>query len=129
MFGQFWTETAVMLTGSLAVALLLMEAAAPFYKALAGKTFSITLLDARLWKVTGLTFAGVWAMTAIYPALLLSSFRPTLGLKGEWLPGGKAGSLRKGLIVMQFAASAGVAYGQLPKREGRPGQPGEGPAQ
>jgi len=108
LFGQFWMETAVLLAGSLVVALLLMEAAAPFYKALAGKTFSISLLDARLWKVIGLTYTGVWAMTAIYPALLLSSFRPALALKGEWLPGSKAGSLRKGLIVMQFAVSVGL---------------------
>ncbi|MCB0567550.1 MAG: ABC transporter permease, partial [Phaeodactylibacter sp.] len=108
LFGQFWTETAVLLTGSLVVALLLIEAAAPFYKALAGKTFGISLLDAGLWKVIGLTFTIVWAMTAIYPALLLSSFRPALALKGAWLPGGKAGSLRKGLIVMQFAVSAGL---------------------
>ena len=107
LFGQFWTETAVLLTASLLTSLLVMEVAAPLYKSLSGITFHIGMLDAGLWKVTGLTFAGIWVLTGVYPALLLSSFRPANAIKGEWLPG-KAGSLRKSLVVLQFAASSGL---------------------
>jgi putative ABC transport system permease protein len=50
--------------------------------------------------------------SGIYPALFLSSFKPAVVLKGKMAPGmNSSGSLRKALVVFQFAISIALTIG------------------
>ena len=54
--------------------------------------------------VLGLLIGGS-ALSGLYPAFVLSNFRPVIVLKGKVASFGKGALLRKGLVVFQFAAS------------------------
>lgn len=56
-------------------------------------------------------FIGIAA--GIYPALVLSSFRPVSVLKGRFASGGKGSFLRKALVVVQFTIATGLIIGTL----------------
>jgi putative ABC transport system permease protein len=56
-------------------------------------------------------FIGVAA--GIYPALVLSSFRPVAVLKGRFATGVKGSFLRKALVVVQFTIATGLIIGTL----------------
>lgn len=59
---------------------------------------------------TGLLLAGSF-LSGLYPAFVLSSFKPAVVLKGK-MTGQKSGELlRKGLVIFQFAASAFMIIG------------------
>jgi putative ABC transport system permease protein len=56
-------------------------------------------------------FIGIAA--GIYPALVLSSFKPVAVLKGRFATGGKGSILRKSLVVAQFTIATGLIIGTL----------------
>jgi putative ABC transport system permease protein len=115
LVAQFLSESLLIALLALVVACGLVGLAMPFFNQLAGKTLSFPLLnDAKL--LPGLlAFAGLLGVLAgLYPALLLSGFRLTQVLKGKiTLAGRPALSLRKGLVVFQFAASIALITGTL----------------
>ncbi len=55
----------------------------------------------------------VTIMAGAYPAFLLSAFRPAAILRGQAASGAGRGSLRRGLVVFQFAVSAVMIIGTL----------------
>ncbi len=57
-----------------------------------------------LWQGAGLMLF-VTLLAGIYPALVLTKFRPAEVLKGSLLSGGKHSTLRNGLVVFQFVIS------------------------
>jgi putative ABC transport system permease protein len=117
---QFLGES--VLTAGLAalVAAVLVAALLPLFNALAGKTLALT--GANLLQMTGLLLgiALVCGLLAgVYPAFVLSAFRPVVVLKGQLGAGGRSARLRSTLVVMQFAVSimllvgTGVVFRQL----------------
>jgi putative ABC transport system permease protein len=52
-----------------------------------------------------LTMLGTIAVAGIYPAMLLSSFKPVAALKGKFSMGGSTTLFRKTLVVIQFTMS------------------------
>ncbi|MBK7873703.1 MAG: hypothetical protein IPJ74_25105 [Saprospiraceae bacterium] len=52
-------------------------------------------------------------LTGLYPAFLLSRFKPTQVLKGEIKTGYSGIVIRKGLVVAQFVIMTGLAVGSL----------------
>jgi putative ABC transport system permease protein len=73
---------------------------------LAGKTISKGIFENGYY-ILGLGLAAVLIglLAGIYPALVLSSFRPVVVLKGRFATGTKGILLRKGLVVTQFTIS------------------------
>ena len=57
--------------------------------------------------LSGITLSG------LYPAIVLSRFRPAKVLKGNFVRSSHGNLLRKGLVVFQFAASAVLIIGTL----------------
>ena len=110
---QFMVEAYLLNFIALAIGLLLMILILPYFQSISGVALSLSITDSFLWitlftlVVVGGTFSG------LYPALVLSGFKPAAVLKGK-LSGSSSGAmLRKGLVVFQFIASLVLMVGTL----------------
>jgi putative ABC transport system permease protein len=78
----------------------------PSFNLLAGKTISSGVFEH--WGMIAALFGGsiaIGLLAGIYPALVLSSFKPVSVLKGRFSTGTKGILLRKVLVVSQFTIS------------------------
>ncbi|MDP5171565.1 MAG: ABC transporter permease [Bacteroidia bacterium] len=110
---QFLGESVVLTAISLLVGIVLVEILLPGVNAIAAKSF--TFMDVfqpvLLLAMLGLVlFVGLIAGS--YPALYLSSIRPSEVLKGQWKLSGN-NLLRKGLVIAQFSISLGLIIATL----------------
>ena len=113
LFFQFTTETALLFFMASILSILLITLLAPLYNSITGKSLSIGLYHVTVWKAAGMAIFGTFAASSIYPAVLLSSFRPLGSLKGKIIPGIGISALRKGLVVFQFAISVILLIGTI----------------
>ena len=113
LFSQFIVETILFFGISLVLAFALITILMPFYNTLSGKNMHFDLLSAAVWQVVGLTVLITLVASSIYPALLLSSFKPINALKGKLSLGVGNSVFRKVLVVCQFTFSIGLIIGTL----------------
>jgi putative ABC transport system permease protein len=113
LFSQFIVETILFFSISLILAFVLITIVMPFYNTLSGKQMHFDLLSGTVWKVVGVTVGLTLIASSIYPALLLSSFKPINALKGKLSMGVGNVIFRKVLVVSQFAFSVGLIIGTL----------------
>lgn len=119
MVRQFVTDSIVLSLLSLIIAIALVYAVLPFVNVFAGKELSITALPAE-WMV-GVLFIIfiVGILSAQYPAFIATRVSIVDALKREVKLGGTSLSVRKALLIAQFAisimmvASTLVIYQQL----------------
>ncbi len=104
LFWQFFTEAGVLLLVAGFIALIFGALLLPLYKLASGSTVLYDVADWKLWKLEIGLMGTMWLLTGLYPALLLSSFRPLQSLRGNGLLA-NAGLLRKSLVVLQFVVS------------------------
>lgn len=103
---QFLVESVLMSFISLIIALGLMFALIPLFNQLSGKNLSLTYFIQPLRLLLIIAFAVVVGILAgLYPALVLSSFKPILVLKGRFKSNKYGLALRNGLVIFQFAIS------------------------
>ena len=103
---QFLSESVLISLISFVGALLLAWIIAPIFYGYLNKTFSLELIsDSPLLLSLLLLGLLVGLFAGSYPAFFLSRFRPARVLKGAKLIGLGGSTLRKGLIVTQFAIS------------------------
>ena len=105
LFFQFMIETVVLFFFATLIAIMLIFLLMPFYNSISGKMLIFSLVDFSVWKVVVLTVIGTLLASSIYPALLLSSFKPIESLKGKITSGLGITSFRKALVVFQFSIS------------------------
>lgn len=112
LIGQFLGETVLFSLIALAIALVLVWQALPYFSAISGIEMKIRpeLLPWLIPTFFGLIlFVGLAAGS--YPALYLSSFEPATVLKGSF-KAGKAGSRFRGILVVgQFIVSITLIIG------------------
>ncbi|HEV3413531.1 MAG TPA: ABC transporter permease [Puia sp.] len=109
LFFQFVTESALLFLFASFLAFGLILLLLPLYNNLAAKQLVFSLKDPGVWLVIGCTIAATLAAASIYPALLLSAFRPIDALKGKIASLGVSNAgFRKILVVTQFACSVGL---------------------
>jgi putative ABC transport system permease protein len=78
----------------------------PSFNKLAGKTLSNSIFEnIGFVGILFLASIGIGVLAGLYPALVLSSFKPVTVLKGRFSTGTKGILLRKGLVVSQFTIS------------------------
>jgi len=108
---QFLGETLIQVFLAVAIGLAAVEAALPPVNALLRRTIAFDWFDDPVLAAAILIAALVTALAAgLYPALVLSGFRPAFALKAG--KGGQAsgsGRVRQGLVVVQFAALMSLA--------------------
>jgi putative ABC transport system permease protein len=105
LFLQFIFESAMIFALGSIVAVLLIKLLFPFYNEVSGKNLVFSLFNINMWTVILFSIAGSLFVASIYPALLLSSFKPIEALKGKLSFGAGNTQFRKILVVTQFVFS------------------------
>ena len=113
LFIQFILESALIFGIAAILAFALIYALLPLYNTLAGKHLLFDLRNGSVWLLIGATIIGTLAAASIYPALLLSAFRPMEVLKGKFSFGVSNTAFRKILVVTQFTFSVGLIAATL----------------
>lgn len=109
---QFLFETALTNLVAVLLAVVLSKALLPVINHLAGTQLTGALWTEPLfWSGFAAAFVGATLLAGVYPAFVLSSFRPVSVLKGKAGPAGTRLWLRRGLVVFQFAASIVLVIG------------------
>lgn len=111
---QFIGECVLLCLMAFVFTIILFAVLLPSFNLLAGKTIS-TGLFANAWYIGALLAAaiGIGLLAGVYPALVLSSFKPVTVLKGRFSTGTRGIFLRKGLVVTQFAISIALITGTI----------------
>jgi putative ABC transport system permease protein len=96
------------------LALVLVIVTIPTFNNLSGQHLTLSLLgSARFWlALLGLFIIGVF-FSGLYPAFVLSGYRPVVVLKGRMVNTRQGILLRKGLVVFQFGASLFLLVGTM----------------
>ena len=106
LIGQFFIESLLINFLGAVIAVGLSQLALPYFNELVGKTVMTEIwADPEFFTKLGIFFLVGTLVTGIYPAFVLSSFRPIGVLKGSFSRTNQGIWLRKGLVVFQFAAS------------------------
>lgn len=113
LFMQFITESLLISLLSLMATLVLIKFCLPVFNQLTEKTFELPLTSLNVWKVLGCTLLAALLLNSIYPALLLSSFKPLNVFRGNSVLKVKDSSFRKGLVVVQFTVSVILVAGTI----------------
>ena len=111
---QFLAESLLITLIATVIALVFLEIASPLFNSLSGRELSINYfnLPFLILIVLGIIFA-VGLIAGIYPALLLSSFRPVEVLKGSMFRDKTGVLLRRILVGLQFVISIMLIVGAL----------------
>jgi len=103
---QFIGESVILCIIAFLLTVLLSVLLLPLFNKLAGKVVSHGIFTN--WRYLILLFSaaiGIGVLAGAYPALILSSFKPVVVLKGRFATGNKGILLRKGLVIAQFSIS------------------------
>lgn len=111
---QFLTESIVISSVSLILALILAWTFLPWFNQLSGKelVFSQQLTPGVTASLIGFSVV-VGILAGSYPAFFLSSFQPIKVLKGKLAAGFKTGWMRNSLVVFQFGISIFLILGTV----------------
>ena len=111
---QFLSESALLNGIALVLAIIIFIAAIPGFNALSGQQISFSLfVKSQFWlSLAALFVAGVF-LSGLYPAFVLSGFRPIEVLNGNMGSTKQSNVLRKSLVVFQFAASLFLLIGTV----------------
>jgi putative ABC transport system permease protein len=114
LIGQFLSESFVLSLISLFIALIIIKISLPYFNNLLGANLGLKLFEAWYTVPALVVFTLVVAiLSGSYPALFLSSFNPYEVIKGS-VPGSMHnGTIRRVLVVFQFAVSILLITGTL----------------
>jgi len=115
---QFFGESLFMSLLALCFAMICVSILLPEFNRLTGKTFdSGSIINGSM--LFYFTILAVWTglLSGTYPAIYLSSFRPSLILKGKFRTGSKSRYFRRILVVVQFSLSIILLMGTFVIRD------------
>ncbi|HEY9259906.1 ABC transporter permease [Chitinophaga sp.] len=114
IFLQFMIETAVIVFIAMLLAYLLAQLALPYLNNLFEVQLQIHLFqDAYLLLFLPILFLLVVFLSGAYPGLVIAGFQPILALKNKLSQKNGGLSLRKGLVITQFAISQLLIIGTI----------------
>ncbi len=107
--GQFFVELAVTNLVAGLMALGLIAGSLPFFNQLVGLPSGYApWWQAWFWPAMGLMLLVGIFLSGLYPVIVLSSFQPVTVMKGFLARSARGISLRRVLVVLQFAVAAGL---------------------
>ncbi|HEV9038399.1 MAG TPA: ABC transporter permease, partial [Puia sp.] len=111
---QFLGESVILCLIAFVLSVGACAALLPSFNFLAGKTISTGIFHHPDYILDLLLIGlGIGLLAGIYPALVLSAFRPIIVLKGRFATGVRGLLLRKGLVISQFTISIGLIAATL----------------
>lgn len=114
LVAQFYAETGLVTFISLTIGVLLAVGAIPWFNTLTGQDLEQSAIFSFPYLIA---FSLIWMGTTLtagsYPSLYLSRFSPKAALSSANSPGKGNAMIRKGLVVLQFAASVVLIVGIL----------------
>ena len=113
LFFQFISESLLVCILAIFTTFLLISLALPAFNEVTGKSFTLPITSPALWQTAGITLLAAFLLNSIYPALLLSSFKPLQVFRGITVLKTKDGYFRKGLVVLQFTVSVILISGTI----------------
>ncbi len=113
LFTQFIVETALLFLFASGLAVVIIYLLMPSFNTIAGKELVFSLADKNIWLVIGISILCTLLVSGIYPAMLLSSFRPIEALKGKISKSIGGVTFRRVLVVSQFTISVVLITGTL----------------
>ena len=109
---QFLLESFIINFIAFVIALVLVGILLPSFADLAGRAMGTSLFQDNLFLAgTIAVFVLGVLLSGLYPAFILSGFKPVVVLKGKLQTSAKGRYLRKSLVVFQFAASITLIVG------------------
>ncbi|WOK08191.1 ABC transporter permease [Imperialibacter roseus] len=101
---QFLTESFLINMASALSAIALVTLSFDWFKYVANLPASFTFLHENFFWIALASFiVGSTLLSGIFPAIILSRFKPAQVLKGKFTHSSKSTLLRKGLVIFQFA--------------------------
>ena len=112
--GQFIGESIMLCLIAFLLSIGLISLLIPSFNTVAGKTVAEGLFSQPSYILMLLGAAlGIGLLAGFYPALVLSSFKPVVVLKGRFATGTRGIILRKGLVIAQFTISIALIIGTI----------------
>ena len=105
LMGQFITESLLLNLTAAAFALLMMYLTLPYFKSLTGWQISPSLLSINFWKWMLIIILAGSFISGLYPAFVLSAFKPAIVLKGKFTGSSSGRFLRKGMVLIPFVTA------------------------
>jgi len=113
LFGQLIAESLLISFLALIITLILIWFSLPLYNLLTDKHFVFALISLSMWEIMLGTLLLVTLLNGVYPAIMLSSFKPLNVFRGLNLLSVKDTTLRKILVVFQFTISVMLIIGAV----------------
>ena len=114
LIAQVIGETTIIVSVALLLALAIAKIALPYLQNIATVPNTITLLNSGSVLFLATTTFTVIVLSGIYPALIVSGFKPVLALKNKITAASVGGiPLRRTLVVTQFAISQLLIMGTM----------------
>ena len=111
---QFFIESGIFNGLALVLAMLIVVLTIPAFNQISGRHMSYSLFgESGFWLGLMMLFILGVFLSGLYPAIVLSSFKPVEVLKGKLVATKQGSFLRKSLVVFQFAASLFLLIGSL----------------
>ena len=113
LFGQFMSESFVVSLLAVVLATAIVQLSLPWFSSFTDKAFLHPFLSPMVWLIVGITLLTSFLLNGLYPAILLSSFRPLNVFRGKTMMNFKDAGLRRFLVVLQFTISVILIVGTL----------------
>lgn len=113
LFMQFIAESGLVSLLALMLTIILVSVCLPVFSRFTGRNFEFSFDAAYLWIILMGTLLVAVILNSIYPAMLLSSFKPMNIFRGSSVLQVKDSALRKGLVIIQFTFSIFLIIGVI----------------
>lgn len=109
---QFLFESILVNLFAVIIAFTMLQIALPYFRDISGQPIVLNILsDYQFWLLLFGMFIVGSLLSGIYPAMVLSGFRPVLVLKGTLKNSSHGQWLRKALVIFQFASTIFLIIG------------------
>jgi putative ABC transport system permease protein len=111
---QFIGESVIITAVAFVLAMFLSSAGLQLFNGLTGKDFTTAMIfEPKLLSMCVVVLAGIAILSGLYPALVITGFKPVNILKGNFRTSGRGVWLRKSLVVFQFTVSIILVIGTI----------------
>jgi len=112
LIGQFLTESFLMTIIAMVLSVVITTFSLPFINDFLGKELAVGSSKV-FWMGMLIITLAVGVLAGIYPAIMLSGFKPVNVLKGNFRTSSQGNFLRRSLVVFQFSISIFLISGTL----------------